>query len=224
VRAERTRRQRSQAELAAAIGCAQTEISLLERGLGARSSLEIWIALGIALGRPLAVGFSRPLGHGAHGPADAGHLAIQEHLLRLAAMSGRQGVFELPTRPLDPSRSTDVGIIDTTNGVRILAECWNTFGDLGAAVRSTSRKRAEAASAWPADRIATVWVVRSTASNRVLLAQFPRIIDAAFPGSSRAWIAALTSTNAVAPDEPGIIWFDPATGRMTERRRGAMKP
>jgi hypothetical protein len=52
--------------------------------------------------------------------------------------------------------------------------------DLGAAVRATNRKVAEAAATWPDDRIATVWVVRASAANRALLARFPHIIDAAF--------------------------------------------
>jgi hypothetical protein len=126
-------------------------------------------------------------------------------------------MFEMPTRPTDPSRSTDVGIRDPANKSRILAECWNTFGDLGAAIRSTHRKEHEAAATWPEDRIATVWVVRVTAANRALLARFPHIVDAAFPGSSRVWVRALTA-GGPPPRESGIVWFDPATGRLMERR------
>jgi hypothetical protein len=79
-----------------------------------------------------------------------------------------------------PARSTDVGLNDARSHTRIHVECWNTFGDLGAAVRATNRKVAEAAATWPDDRIATVWVVRASAANRALLARFPHIIDAAF--------------------------------------------
>jgi len=111
----------------------------------------------------------------------------------------------------------------------IQVECWNTFGDLGAAIRATNRKAAEAAAhaiaATPGDtepyRVATVWVVRATATNRRLLATYPYMIDAAFPGSSRSWCRALTDGTAP-PAEPGIVWFDPSTGRLTEHRRATM--
>lgn len=108
----------------------------------------------------------------------------------------------------------------------IQVECWNTFGDLGAAVRSTHRKTAEAEAHAIATnvgdarpyRVATVWVVRATAANRALLARFPNIIDASFPGSSRRWCRALVD-GTEPPDEPGIVWFDPARRELTEHRR-----
>lgn len=220
-RAARRARRLTLNAVASRIGISPARLSELERGLGARAPLETWVALGIALERPLAVHLTRPLGEARDEPRDAGHLEIQEHLLAQAAKLGRHGTFELPTRPLDPSRSTDVGIRDRDHRTRILAECWNTFGDLGAATRATIRKAAEAASTWPDDRIAIVWVVRATAANRALLVRFPSIVDAAFPGSSRAWVAALTM-GAPPPDDPGLVWFDAATGRLTERRRSTI--
>jgi transcriptional regulator with XRE-family HTH domain len=220
----------SLAELGARVGVSRTRLAEIERGEGTGAPLQTWIALGIALGRPLAVNFSRPLGE-PRGPVDAGHIEIQEHILGLARSTGRHGTFELPTRPADPARSTDVGIRDDRHRVLIQTECWNTFGDLGAAIRATNRKAAEAAAhaiaTQPGDgepyRVATVWVVRATAGNRAMLARYPHIIDAAFPGSSRRWVAALTE-GAAPPTEPGILWFDPATGRLTEHRRATMPP
>jgi hypothetical protein len=202
------------------IGLSVPRLSEIERGLGARAPLDTWVALGIALGRPLAVSFSRPIDE-SRSPADVGHLEIQEYILKLARATGRAGTFELPTRPTDPSRSTDVGLNDPRRRTRIHVECWNSFGDLGAAVRATNRKQAEAAATWPDDRIATVWVVRATAANRAMLARFPHIVDAAFPGSSRAWMHALTHGTA-GPPEPGIVWFDAATSRLMERRRATI--
>ena len=206
----------------------RARLSQIERGNGAGTPLQAWIALGIALGRPLAISFSRPLGE-SRLPLDAGHLEIQEHVLRLAHATGRRGTFELPTRPADPARSTDVGLRDDRHRALIQVECWNTFGDLGAAIRATNRKSAEASAhaiaTTPGDaepyRVATVWVVRATATNRRLLATYPHIIDAAFPGSSRNWSRALTD-GASPPAEPGLVWFDPATGRVTEHRRATM--
>jgi hypothetical protein len=214
-------------ELASKVGLSRTRTAEIERGEGTGAPLETWVALGIALDRPLAIGFSRPLTAESSDPADAGHLQIQEHILALARATGRDATFEQPTRPSDPRRSTDVGIRDDRNRALIQAECWNTFGDLGAAVRSTSRKRAEAeafavATQRPDDpepyRVATVWVIRATAANRALVARYPHIIEAAFPGSSRRWLHALVRGDEP-PREPGLVWFDPAVGRLLEWRR-----
>lgn len=229
VREGRVRLRLTQRHLSGRIGISQSALSAIERGLGAHVPLETWIALGIALDRPLAVRFTRQLGE-QRAPADAGHLEIQEHILRLARATGRHGTFELPTRPSDPSRSTDVGMRDDRHRVLIQAECWNTFGDLGAAIRATNRKTAEAAAHAIASatgdaepyRIATVWIVRASATNRRLVASYPHIIDAAFPGSSRRWVPALASGEPP-PREPGLTWFDPATQRLTEHRRATMQ-
>lgn len=71
----------TQRALSAKIGISQTALSRIERGLGGGTPLQTWIALGIALGRPLAMSLSRPLDE-PRGPADAGHLEIQEYVLR----------------------------------------------------------------------------------------------------------------------------------------------
>lgn len=207
--------------LATAVGTSRSRLSQIERGEGIGAPLATWIALGLALDRPLAVGYSRSLDE-PRGPVDVGHLRIQEHILGLARATGRTGTFELPTRPIDPSRSTDIGIVDPHHAVRILTECWNTFGDVGAAIRATHRKQAEAPATWPDDRIAAVWVVGRSEANRRLIDAHPNIIDAAFPGSSRAWVAAL-GLGADPPREPGLVWFDGATGRLREHRRATMR-
>jgi transcriptional regulator with XRE-family HTH domain len=228
IRAAREARRMTLESLASRVGLSRARLSQIERGEGTGTPLRTWIALGIALGRPLAVAFTKPLGDAIR-TADAGHLDIQEHVLGLARGTGRHGSFELPTRPTDPSLSTDVGIRDDRHRVLIHTECWNTFGDLGAAIRATNRKAAEAAAhaiataAGDANpyRVATVWVVRASAPNRAPLARYPHIIDAAFPGSSRRWIAALTHGTEPPPDS-GLVWFDPSTTRLTEHRHATM--
>jgi transcriptional regulator with XRE-family HTH domain len=223
VRDRRIRLRLTQAELAARVGVHQSWISRIELGRGRGLPLETWIALGVALGQPLAVAFSRPLGE-TREPADAGHLAMQERLLTLARATRRTAIFELPTRPADPSRSIDVCVRDARHRVLIIEEAWNTFGDVGAAARSTARKRAEAADLaatiddGPPYRVASVWVVRPSATNRSLLARFPGIFAAACPGPSRGWTRALTSA-ADPPFAAGLVWLDPSSGRVTEWRR-----
>jgi hypothetical protein len=184
--------------------------------------LDLWFALAEALGRPFRVEFGRdPMEQ----PVDARHLAIQELVLRIARGAGYTGSFEVPTRPSDPSRSTDVRLLDRPRGRVILAECWNTFGDLGAAARSNDRKRAEAeavAIALSTDdaplQIGVCWVVRDTRRDRELLARYPHIIESRFPGSSAGWVRALTAGGPF-PDRPGIIWSDLNATRLFARRR-----
>jgi hypothetical protein len=144
----------------------------------------------------------------------------------MARATGRAATFELATRPTEPTRSVDVGVRDDANRVLILEEAWNTFGDVGAARRSTARKVAEAEGVAVAlghgrpYRVAAVWVVRATAANRELVRRYPEVFANACPGSSRRWVEALT-TAAVAPDQPGLVWVDAASGRLTAwRRRG----
>jgi hypothetical protein len=153
---------------------------------------------------------------------------MQERLLDLARRTGRIATFELPTRAADPRYSIDVCVRDPIHRVLIVQEAWNTFGDLGAAVRSTNRKTAEATDlAAGVDegtpyRVAVVWVLRSTAANRMLVGRYPHIFRTAFPGSSRSWVRALTDGEAP-PDAPGLVWLDPATGRISEWRKPGLR-
>ena len=225
VRSGRERKRLTQDELADLVGVDQTRISQIELGRGSGAPLGLWVALGLALDQPVAVSFSRPLGETRH-PADAGHLAMQEHLLGLARRAGRTVFFELPTRPAEPSRSIDVCVRDARHRVLIIEEVWNTFGDVGAAIRSTHRKEAEAADLaaiiddGPPYRVASVWVVRASATNRALIHRYPEVFASAFPGSSRAWVRALTS-NAMPPADAGLVWADPASARIFEWRRSS---
>lgn len=59
----------------------------------------------------------------------------------------------------------------------------------------------------PSARAALVWVVRATARNRLLVARYPEVFATRFPGSSRAWVAALTAGGPI-PTEPGLVWCD----------------
>jgi transcriptional regulator with XRE-family HTH domain len=119
VKRSRKRRRLTQRQLAARVGLEQSRMSEIERGAGGTLPLGTWVRIGMALDRPFAASLSRDL---ASEPRDAGHLAPQELLLRMARRSGHTGLFELPTRPADPSRSTDVGIRDDAHRVLIRVE------------------------------------------------------------------------------------------------------
>jgi hypothetical protein len=72
--------------------------------------------------------------------ADAGHLAVQELVIRVANAAGWEAQFEAESRAYDSRRSIDVRLIDRLGRRIVIVECWNTFGDLGAATRSSRAK------------------------------------------------------------------------------------
>jgi hypothetical protein len=180
----------------------------------------VWQQVALVLELPLDV----TLGRDAHEePADAGHLGLQELILRLGRSTGRRRTFELATKPADPIRSTDVGLIDDTQRRLILIECVNSFGNVNAAIRSADRKRAEAdglaIAIGNAEQYAVhqVWVVRATRRNRHLLASYPEIFATRFPASSRGWVEALTLAKTP-PAGAGLVWCDVAATRLFEWR------
>ena len=221
LRASRLRRRVLQRELGDIVGVTQVTISRLELGRGGSLSLDVWQRAFAALDRQLVLNATRDQ---LEQPADAGHLQIQELLLRLGRRVGYKGSFELATRPAEPSRSVDVGLRDDRRRRLVLVECWNTIGDVGAAVRSTNRKLAEAAQlavAIGGDRpyaVAACWVVRATTRNRALVARYPEVFVAKFPGSSLGWVRAL-SQRTEAPPETGLLWCDVAATRVCAWRR-----
>ncbi len=220
----RERRAWTRIELARRAGIGRMVVSRIERGI-ANVDLDVLQRTAIALDRPLIVTFGRDI---LEAPVDAGHLAIQELVLRNGRTAGYGGTFELPTRSTEPWRSVDVGLSDSAAHRLILAECWNTFGDVGAAARSTNRKLAEledlATGRWgPGARVGAVWIIRATARNRGLVQRYPEVFSARFPGSSRGWVDALTRGLAL-PTEPGMVWCDVGATRMFEWRPPRPRP
>jgi transcriptional regulator with XRE-family HTH domain len=224
VRRSRLRRHLTQQQLADRAGIARSSESRIERGLGGGQSLDTWQRVALAAGTPLMVKLQRdPL----EDTADAGHLAMQELVLRRGRRAGYSGSFELAMRPSEPWRSTDVGLRDDRRRLLVLCECWNTFGDIGGAARSTTRKVHEAeayAIAIGEDRpyrVACCWIVRDTRRNRELVARYPEVFAARFPGSSRRWVEALTGSvgGMEPPTEQGLVWCDVEATRLIAWRR-----
>lgn len=221
LRASRKRRRLTQQKVADVGGVGRATVSRLERGLGASLSLDTWQRVALVLDRPLRVEFGRDP---AEEPADAGHLRVQELVLRLARTAGYTGSFELATKPSDPTRSTDVGLRHHRRRLLVLVECWNTIADIGAAARSSQRKQAEAEAFAIAvggeqpHRVASVWVVRATQRNRGLVARYAEVFASRFPGSSTAWVRALTEAGEP-PAQPGLVWADLAATRLFAWRR-----
>jgi transcriptional regulator with XRE-family HTH domain len=222
LRDARAARHLTQAAAGERAGIGRGVVSRIELGHGGYVSMDAWQRLGLAVGRPIQITVQRDVGGST---VDAGHLALQELVLRLGRAAGYAGSFELATRPSGPWRSVDVGLVAPASHRFIHVECWNTIGDLGAAARSSARKQAEVADLAVArfGREGTsglVWVVRATTRNRALVARYPGIFASRFPGSSRGWVEALT-LGARPPLEPGLVWSDVAATRLIAWRRRA---
>lgn len=222
VRRTRARRRLTLERLAGRVGISASRLGQLERGAGSEAPLSVWVALGEALGRPLRAELVRDAGAE---PADAGHLRIQELVLRLGRRAGYGRTFELATRPADPMRSADVGLRDDRARRLLLVECWNTLGDIGAAARATSRKVSEAeayavavAGEGALYSVHACWVLRDTRTNRGLVQRYPEVFAARFPGSSQAWLRALTVGDPP-PPAAGLVWCDTRASRLFAWRR-----
>jgi hypothetical protein len=126
-------------------------------------------------------------------------------------------------------RATDVALRNDQRRWLLIVECWNTIGDVGAAWRGTSRKLADgeeyAAGRWGEvpHLVAACWVVRATVRNRALVARYPALFAARFPGSSRAWVQALT-TGTEPPRETGLVWCNASATRLYAWRRPTARP
>lgn len=141
VRASRKRRQITQRDLAARIGITQGRLAAIEAGRGGGAPLEAWFALADAVGRYLRFEFARDPQTEL---ADAGHLAMQELVLRLGQAAGWERAFESRSGGWGSDRSVDVRLVDRRRRCLIVNECWNTFGDLGSASRSSDQKLRDA--------------------------------------------------------------------------------
>lgn len=221
VRASRKRRRLTQQALADRVGTSRQRIGDIEAGRSLALPATVWFAIAQALGRYLKFEFARDPQADV---ADAGHLAIQELVIRVAKAAGWEVHLEAKSRAWESNRSIDVRLVDRTQRQVVVVECWNTFGDVGAAARSSNAKvrdeehhaAAIAGDAAPFE-VSLVWVVRDTKANRELLARYPQAFAARLPGSSQQWLKALT-TRSKPPVEPGLVWSTVGSTRLLARR------
>jgi len=218
----RKRRRLSQTALASRIDISRSRLAAIEAGDGGGAPLEVWFGLAQALQRYLRFEFTRdPLAD----VADSVHLAMQELVARVARAAGWEVAIEAPSRNWDSNRSVDVRLTDRQSRQIVIVECWNTFGDLGAAARSGDRKvkdEQQRAVAIAGDdepfAVGLVWVIRDTRANRALVNRYPNFFDTRLPGSSSRWLAAIDSRQPM-PARSGQLWADVRGTRLTARRR-----
>ena len=219
LRRTRLRRQLTLDQLGPRAGIGRSRLQELEAGEGATAPLRIWFALGAALDRPFAVGFSRDLSRPPE-PADAGQLAAQELVLQLAHAAGRIGLFELPTRPsARDGGSIDVGMRDDehrfSSWSRSGTECrtWVRRADRRSASGSR-RRRSPRFAATASRRAGSSSTRRRTArSSGASRPCFGRCSPGRRSPGFVAWWTAPPP-----PVEPGIAWVDPRSRRIRPLR------
>lgn len=224
LRESRRRRGWTQRDLAQRAGVSHSTVWRIETGRGAGVTLDSVQRTGVALGRAFQWSLATDI---LREPPDAGHLAVQELLLRLGRATGYHGSFELALKSADPSHSIDVRLRSDSHRRLLVEEAWNTLGDIGAGKRSFDRKLA----ATDALAIAVghgrpyavhgCWVVRANARNGELVARYPEVFASGFPGTSEGWVRALM-TGTAPPVLPGLVWCDvKATHLFAWRRRNS---
>lgn len=218
VRQARERRGLRQAGVAAKVGLSQARLADLEAGRGGGTPAEVWFALAEALGLFLRFEFGRDPQQDVR---DAGHLDIQELVVRVATAAGWQAEWESRSN----RRWIDVRLVDRKRRRILIVECINTVGDLGEAVRSSDDKVREAeqravAIAGDGDpfEVGLMWVVRDTRANRELVGRYGTLLDSRFRGSSVECVRALVVGGPM-PGQAGLVWSDLRATRLLARRR-----
>jgi transcriptional regulator with XRE-family HTH domain len=224
--ARRTSR-KTQAEVASIAGVSRSLISEMERGHGAAVSLTVWTRVARAADSDLRAYLEHATA--TDRPRDAVHLRAQELIVRTAARGGWRAQ---PERAIDlgPGRTRFGDVVLTRATDLALVEVFDWLEDVGDAFRSWDRRlatvesRAIALAPPGIDatslRISGLWVLRATRTNRRLVADHRALFQARFPGSSAAWLGALTDPARPIPQTPALLWITVAGDRLFPARLG----
>lgn len=229
IRLSRRRRQLTQQALADHVGISRQRLGNIEAGEGMAVPSDDWFSLAKALGIYLKFEFGRDAQAELR---DAWHADIQELVLRVSKPAGWERAWEGKSGSWASDRSVDVRLLDRRGRRLVVGECWNTFGDLGQAARSSDHKGRDAqqqavavAGEGEPFAVGLVWIVRDTRANRELIERYGEIFGSRFPGSSQRWVQAIMEGGPM-PAQPGLIWCDVRATRLFARRmpRGKSSP
>lgn len=219
----------TQLNAASVAGISRSEWSELERGKS-RATLHLVNRAGNAVDAPLDA-FLRHAS-AANLPRDAVQLKGQELVIATARPGGWQG---LPEEQIDrdarTSRAADVLLFRSRGPAPAeyaLMEIIDWFEDVGDPMRAWSSRLAAVeryAVARMQDDVVPItsgcWIVRATQRNRRLIGAHSNLFRARFPGSGRAWLAALTSPAAAMPTDHCLLWINGSGNRLFPVRWGS---
>jgi hypothetical protein len=127
-----------------------------------------------------------------------------------------QWTLTRPSADVELRRSHEIALI----------EVFDRFDDVGAAWRSSERKRAtvEASAVGRSTDdarspiVGLCWVVRRTQRNRQLVQDHQTLFRSWLPAPGRAWLASLNDPKAPMPNEPGMLWVSIDGQKLTAPR------
>jgi transcriptional regulator with XRE-family HTH domain len=204
LREARVRAGMTQAEGAARARISQPRWSELERGRGARATVETWARAAAAVGRRLATFIEQE--SGASLPRDIEHLRRQNEIVRRAAGGAWVGAPEMPLSTDASGRVVDVLLTRADQREACIVEVWDLLADVGAALRSFDAKTAAVGASLPSWHVEGAWVVRGTRRNRRLIRELDALVRARFPSDSRAWLASIDSASRPLPRGAALAW------------------
>jgi transcriptional regulator with XRE-family HTH domain len=187
------------AELSRATGIDDAHISRIEAGT-ANPSLEVLIALGLALGADLGVRYFAGSGPRIH---DRFQAPMSEAFL--AALHPRWGA-DLEVGVSSPTRGViDVVLHPRLAGPVIATELQSDLRRLEQQIR-WGREKSEALATRLGTDVSQLLVLRSTVRTRELARQYETMMRTAFPARTADAVAALTTADATWPG-PAVIWM-----------------
>ena len=215
LRDDRHRAGLTQAQSAARAGISQATWSALENERDPRYTLATWDRAAHAVETSLSAYL--PESSAAAAPRDAVHLKAQELMIATATAGGWHGLAEEQIdREARSSRFADV-LLERPHVQPeevALMEIIDWFDDVGAPLREWPRRleavERRAIARMVGDqgvpKVGGCWLIRATRRNRELVAAHANIFRNRFPGSGRAWLAALTQTKPAMPDAAALLW------------------
>lgn len=220
----------TQAQAASLAGISRSEWSELERGKTV-ATVPMINRAAFALGGSLEAFVRRTTA--TDRPRDAVHLMAQELIIRTALSGGWRALpEELIDREARTSRAADVLLTRRcrSDGVDeyAIVDVRDWLDDVGAIVRDFAR-RTDAVDRYAVARMRNdahlprtggCIVIRATRRNRAIIGEHRNFFRARFPGSGRAWLEALTRTDATLPVKPALVWITVNAERLFPARLG----